>query len=170
MYTVIQSLTANGRDRGLDYVISGFHVPPGSWDAQMIEQLTPGPDEVVLPKTSSSVFNSTNIDYILRAMGVRQLVLAGCVTDQCVAHAVMDACDLGYLVTLVPEATATYSQQRQDAALAAVGGYCRQRSVEQLEVELHALTQQRPQQDQGQQGQAGRKRAAAGPAGGSGDE
>lgn len=35
MYTVIQSLTANGRDRGLDYVISGFHVPPGSWDAQV---------------------------------------------------------------------------------------------------------------------------------------
>lgn len=35
MYTVIQSLTANGRDRSLDYKISGFHVPPGSWDAQV---------------------------------------------------------------------------------------------------------------------------------------
>lgn len=29
MYTVIQSLTRDGRDRGLDYKISGFHVPPG---------------------------------------------------------------------------------------------------------------------------------------------
>ncbi|KAG2428914.1 hypothetical protein HXX76_011159 [Chlamydomonas incerta] len=173
LYTVIQSLTADGRDRGLDYVISGFHVPPGSWDAQMIEQLAPGPDEMVLPKTSSSVFNSTNIDYILRSMGVRQLVVAGCVTDQCVAHAVMDGCDLGYLVTLVPDATATYSQQRQDAALAAVGGYCRQRSVEQLEAELQALAPGRRQQpEQGQEkAQAGRKRAATGPAvEGSGDE
>lgn len=35
MYTVIQSLTKDGRDRGLDYKISGFHVPPGSWDAQV---------------------------------------------------------------------------------------------------------------------------------------
>jgi nicotinamidase-related amidase len=35
---------------------------------------------------------------------------------QCVAHAVMDACDLGYLVTLLPEATATYSQARQVGA------------------------------------------------------
>ncbi|KAG2436168.1 hypothetical protein HYH02_011672 [Chlamydomonas schloesseri] len=167
MYTVIQSLTSDGRDRGLDYVISGFHVPPGSWDAQMIEQLSPGPDEMVLPKTSSSVFNSTNIDFILRSMGVRQLVLAGCVTDQCVAHAVMDACDLGYLVTLVPDATATYSQQRHDAALAAVGGYCRQRTVEELEQELQALAvdpEQRRQQEQ-----AGKKRAAEGPAGEAGD-
>jgi ureidoacrylate peracid hydrolase len=69
-------------------------------------------------------------------MSKRHLILAGCVTDQCVAHALMDACDLGYLLTLVPEATATYSQQRQDAALAAVAGYCRMRSVEELAREL----------------------------------
>ncbi|KAG2482014.1 hypothetical protein HYH03_019038 [Edaphochlamys debaryana] len=138
MYTVIQSLTRDGRDRSLDYVISGFHVPPGCWDAQVIQPLAPGPDEVVLPKTSSSVFNSTNIDFVLRSMGVRHLLLAGCVTDQCVAHAAMDACDLGYLVTLVPEATATYSEGRQRAALSAVSGYCRQRSVAELEAELAA--------------------------------
>ena len=35
MYTVIQSLTADGRDQSLDYKISGFHVPPGSFDAQV---------------------------------------------------------------------------------------------------------------------------------------
>ncbi|KXZ54526.1 hypothetical protein GPECTOR_4g591 [Gonium pectorale] len=138
MYTVIQSLTHDGRDRSRDYVISGFHVPPGSWDAQLIEPLSPGADEVVLPKTSSSVFNSTNLDYVLRCLGCKQLILAGCVTDQCVAHAVMDACDLNYLVTLVPEATATYSDARQAAALAAIGGYCRVRGVDQLAWELAA--------------------------------
>lgn len=82
VYTVIQSLTANGRDRGLDYKLSGFHVPPGSPDAQMLECIAPGPDEIVLPKTSSSVFQSTNIDYLLRSLGVRQLILAGCVTGK----------------------------------------------------------------------------------------
>lgn len=35
MYTVIQSATADGRDRSLDYRISGFHVPPGTWDSQV---------------------------------------------------------------------------------------------------------------------------------------
>lgn len=101
MYTVIQSLTANGRDRSLDYKISGLHVPPGSWDAQMLEVITPGADEIVLPKTCSSVFQSTNINYLLHNIGVRQLLLCGCLTDQCVEHAVRDACDLGFLVTLV---------------------------------------------------------------------
>lgn len=52
--------------RSLDYRISGYHVPPGSWDAQVLDELRPGPDEIVLPKSSSSVFNSTNVDYILK--------------------------------------------------------------------------------------------------------
>ncbi len=68
----------------------------------MIDAIAPDDDEIVLPKTSSSVFNSTNIHYLLRNMSVTHLVLCGCVTDQCVEHAVRDACDLGYYVTLVP--------------------------------------------------------------------
>lgn len=143
MYTVIQSLTADGRDRGLDYKLSGFHVPPGSPDAQMLPCITPGPDEIVLPKTSSSVFQSTNIHYLLRSLGVRQLVLCGCVTDQCVEHAVRDACDLGYLVTLVSDACATYSHQRHEASLAAVAGYCRQRTTAELLEELQQVAGRR---------------------------
>ncbi len=48
----------------------------------MLDCITPGRDEIILPKTSSSVFQSTNIDYLLRSLGVRQLVLAGCVTGE----------------------------------------------------------------------------------------
>ena len=56
---------------------------------------------MVITKTSSSVFNTTNIDTILRNLDVKNLILAGCLTDQCVESAVRDACDLNYLVTLV---------------------------------------------------------------------
>ncbi|KAL4852742.1 Peroxyureidoacrylate/ureidoacrylate amidohydrolase RutB [Chlorella vulgaris] len=136
LYTVIQSLTMDGRDRGRDYKLSGFHVPPGSRDAQVLDCIPPGPDEIVLPKTSSSVFLSTPLHYLLQNLGVRQLVLCGCVTDQCVEHAVRDACDLGYLVTLATDACATHSIQRQQASLAAVVGYCRQRTADQLVQEL----------------------------------
>src|SRR5690606_26541458 len=52
MYTVIESLTRDGRDRSLDYKITGFHVPKGSWDAKVLEEIAPGDDEIVLPKTS----------------------------------------------------------------------------------------------------------------------
>lgn len=71
MYTVIEALTRDGRDFSLDYKISGLFVPRGSWDAKVLEAIAPGDDEIVLPKTSSSVFISTNIDYVLRNLGVR---------------------------------------------------------------------------------------------------
>jgi ureidoacrylate peracid hydrolase len=136
MYTVIESLTQDGRDRSLDYKITGFHVPKGSWDAKVLGAIAPAGDEIVLPKTSSSVFISTNIDYVLRNLGIRQLVIAGLVTDQCIESAVRDACDLGYLVTLVTDACATYSQERHDATLRAIKGYCRQRTTDELLAEI----------------------------------
>ena len=68
---------------------------------QVLDCIQPGPDEIVLPKTSSSVFTTTNVDSILRNLGVKHLILVGCLTDQCVESAVRDACDLNYLVTLV---------------------------------------------------------------------
>jgi ureidoacrylate peracid hydrolase len=136
MYTTIESLTLDGRDRSLDYKITGFHVPRGSWDGKVIDELAPEGDEIWLPKTSSSVFVSTHIDYILRQLGVKQLILSGIVTDQCVESAIRDACDLGYLVTQVTDACATYTQERHDFSLRAIKGYCRQRSTDQVIAEL----------------------------------
>ena len=136
MYTAIESLTRDGRDRSLDYKITGFNVPKGSWDGKVIDALAPDEDEIVLPKSSSSVFVSTHIDYILRNLGVKQLVLSGLLTDQCVESAVRDACDLGYLVTEVTDACLTYTQERHDNSLRAIKGYCRQITSQDLIEEL----------------------------------
>lgn len=132
MYTTIESLTLDGRDRSLDYKVTGFHVPRGSWDGKVIDELAPGEDEIVLPKTSSSVFVSTHVDYILRNLGVKQLVLAGLLTDQCVESAVRDACDLGYLVTLVTDACASITPERHENSLRTIKGYCRQITTDAL--------------------------------------
>jgi ureidoacrylate peracid hydrolase len=136
MYTTIESLTRDGRDRSLDYKITGFNVPKGSWHGKVIDALAPDEDEIVLPKSSSSVFVSTHIDYILRNLGVKQLVLSGLLTDQCVESAVRDACDLGYLVTEVTDACLTYTQERHDNSLRAIKGYCRQITSQDLIEEL----------------------------------
>ena len=137
-YTVIENLTLDGRDRSLDYRITGFNVPKGSWDAQVLDVIAPQGDEMVFPKTSSNVFVSTNIDYVLRNMGKRQLVIAGFITDQCISSAVRHACDLGYLVTLVSDACASYSAERHACALAEIKGYCRQVTTDALCRELGA--------------------------------
>ena len=136
LYTTIESLTKDGRDRSLDYKITGFLVPKGSWDGKVIDEIAPADDEIVLPKGSSSVFVSTHIDYLLRNLGVRQLVICGLVTDQCIESAVRDACDLGYLVTLVTDACGTYSAERHEDSLRAIRGYCRQVTTDALVAEV----------------------------------
>jgi nicotinamidase-related amidase len=136
VYTTIESLTKDGRERSLDYKITGFLVPKGSWDGRVIDELQPADDEIVLPKGSSSVFVSTHIDYLLRNLAVRQLVISGLVTDQCIESAVRDACDLGYLVTLVSDACATYSAERHEDSLRAIKGYCRQVTTAVLVAEV----------------------------------
>lgn len=124
LHTIIESLTLDGRDRSLDHKLSNMHVPKGAPEGRIIPELAPVDNEIVLPKTSSGVFNSTNIDYVLRNLNTRYLIVAGVITDQCVDMAVRDAADRGFLVTVVADACATYSQERHDAALSAYAGYC----------------------------------------------
>lgn len=139
IYSVIENIRRDGRDRSLDYKISGIDVPRGSWDAQVPAELAPAEDEMVFRKTSSSVFISTNIDYVLRNLGVRSLIVAGIMTDQCVESAVRDACDLGYLVTLVTDGCTTSSAERHEQSLLGIRGYCRQRCTSELLAEIAAL-------------------------------
>ncbi len=138
-YTVIESMTEDGRDRSLDYKISGFNVPRGSWDGQVLDAIAPASDEMVFRKTSSSLFISTNADYVYRNLGVRSLIVAGVLTDQCIDSAVRDACDLGYLVTVATDACATLTQERHDWSLRNNRGYCRQVTTDAMVAEIERL-------------------------------
>lgn len=136
LFTTVECYTLDGRDRSLDYKVSGIFAAKGSWEAEVIDELKPLPNEICIPKMSSSVFMSTNIEYVLRNLGIEYLMVMGVVTDQCVESAVRDACDLGFLVTLIEDACATMSQERHDATLRAIKGYCRQRRTDQVLAEL----------------------------------
>ena len=130
LFTVMENLTRDGRDRSLDYKLSGIFIEKGSWDAKVLDAVAPAEDEMVLPKTSSSVFNSTNIDYLLRNLGVEELVVVGFLTDQCIDHTVKDAADRGYYVTCIRDACMANTQARHEAALACFAGYCRMTTTE----------------------------------------
>ena len=77
MFTVIDALTEDGRDISLDHKISGIFVPKGSFGAKVIEEVAPVGDEIVIPKTASGIFNSTNVEYVLRNLGVERLAICG---------------------------------------------------------------------------------------------
>jgi len=132
IYTVMENLTADGRDRGLDYKLSNFFIAKGSWDAKVIDQLKPGPDEIVIPKTSSSLFNSTNFEYLLRNIGIDTIAVTGFLTDQCVDHTIRDGADRGFHMISIADACATDTKARHQAALNAFKGYCRNETAASL--------------------------------------
>ena len=117
IHTRIQSLTADGRDRGPGHKRLGLHAAPGSKDAEFVELVAPVGDEIVINKTASGVFNSTNIEYILRNLGITGLFIVGVYSNECVSTAIRDACDLGFYVTLVSDATATVTPELQQATI-----------------------------------------------------
>ena len=137
IYTVIESLTKDGRDRSLDHKLSNIHFARGSEEAKMIPMVAPAGDDMVLPKTSSGVFNSTNIDYVLRNLSIENVVVAGILTDQCVDMAVRDGADRVYYMVCAQDACATYTAERHETALKAFGGYCRVQKVDEI---LDSLT------------------------------
>jgi nicotinamidase-related amidase len=132
IYTVMENLTADGRDRSLDYKLSGMSIAKGSWEAQVLAEVVSQGDELVLPKTSSSVYNSTNLDYLLRNIGIEDLFVAGFLTDQCIDHAVKDGADRGYYMTCIHDACAAETAARHEAARQCFKCYCRMLSTQEV--------------------------------------
>ncbi len=99
----IASMTSDGRDRGPSHKKLGYVAAPGSSNAEILPELAPAGDELVFNKTAGSVFCATNIEYVLRNLGITTLVVTGIVTTGCVHTAVTDAADRGFHVILVED-------------------------------------------------------------------
>jgi len=141
IYTFIECLTADGRDSSLDYKLSGpLLVPKGAAGAEILPGIKPQSDDILIPKTSCSVFNSTNLHYVLGNLGIRQLVICGQLTDQCVESAVRDAADLGYLVTVLEDGTAAKSEADHFRGLRGMRGFSRCLSCKEASEELTSST------------------------------
>jgi nicotinamidase-related amidase len=116
----IQSLTNDGRERSLEHKRLGIHAAPGSKEAEFLPEVAPKGDEIIIPKSASGIFNSTNIEYILRNLGVEQLVVVGVVTSECVETAVRDASDRSFVVYVPEDGVAAINPEIHEAALKAM--------------------------------------------------
>lgn len=88
-----------------------------SYAAQMINELAPQKNEIVVNKTTDSVCNGTNYLTLLRFMGIDTVIVTGIVTDQCVACTVRDLADAGLQVICVEDACAAGSMELHDTEL-----------------------------------------------------
>ncbi|MCZ2495439.1 isochorismatase family protein [Xylophilus sp. Kf1] len=80
-----------------------------SWAAAVVDELAPLPGDIRVDKHRISGFWDTPLDSILRNLGTRTVLFAGCNTDQCVLHTLTDANFLGYGCVLLEDCCATSS-------------------------------------------------------------
>ncbi|KAL7468242.1 hypothetical protein ACHAXS_008468 [Conticribra weissflogii] len=140
IFTYLEALTDDSRDVSLDYKLSGpllSKLPNPSAPAKFLPDLTPLPGkDICVPKTSCSVFSSTNLNYILRNLNIEQIVVCGQLTDQCVESAVRDAADLGYFVSVVEDACGAETEDCHQKGLHGMRGFSRKVTTDQVLQEI----------------------------------
>lgn len=111
IHTRIQSLTKDGRDRSPGHKRLGLLAAPGSKEAAFLEEIAPIDDEIIVNKTASGVFTATNMEYILKNLGIDTLYVCGVYTNECVSTTVRDASDLGFFVNIISDACTTVTEE-----------------------------------------------------------
>jgi nicotinamidase-related amidase len=118
----VDHLVEAARSRG-DLVVWILHAEPGTgtvfdpaggWVRPM-DGLAPRPEEPVFTKTSRNAFTTTGLQKALTEQGIRDLTVCGIQTEQCCETTARLAADLGFDVTFVTEATATFPIPHRDA-------------------------------------------------------
>jgi nicotinamidase-related amidase len=94
---------------------------------EIVPEVAPLPGEQVIDKPGKGAFYATNLDLLLRAVGIRQLVLTGITTDVCVLSTLREANDRGYECLLLSDCTGATDVANYEATLKMVtmeGGMC----------------------------------------------
>ena len=111
----------DGSDNSIRFKSKGRPTPSHTKDAEILPEVAPLEDELVISKTTESVFNSTSIDRTLRNMGITNLIIVGVVTNGCVEGATRSAVELDYGTILVEDATAAFAPQLHQHAILNMG-------------------------------------------------
>jgi len=85
--------------------LQGQLLAKGGWDYAIVDELKPQPGDILVPKTRYSGFFNTNMDSVLRARGIRNLVFVGIATNVCVESSLRDAFHLEYFGVMLEDAT-----------------------------------------------------------------
>jgi nicotinamidase-related amidase len=125
VYTKVCSLTCDGRDTGYFYRKTiPFGAITNTRETEILDELKPQKDQIVIEKTTDSAFNSNyNLDRILRNIGIQTLLICGVLTNACVESTARNAADLGYDVVTIGDACLTLTKLQHEVALMELGGF-----------------------------------------------
>lgn len=109
IFARIACLKDDGRDRSLSQKKPGFNyllLTKDRPDSQLVDELQPQGDEITVLNTTDSALTGTNLRLILKNMGIKDVVVAGIFTDQCVSSTVRSLADESFGVVVVEDACA----------------------------------------------------------------
>ncbi len=120
IYARIACHKTDGRDRSLSQKKPGFNyllLPKDEHDGQVVPELAPDPDDIVIIKTTDSALTGTNLRLILRNMEIKDVIVTGIFTDQCVSSTVRSLADESFGVIVVDECCAAATMELHEAEL-----------------------------------------------------
>ncbi len=145
IYTRIATQTHDARDVGNQHRNVNVFVAKDSVEAEILPEIAPGQDDIVVSKTSSSPFTTTAIHHLLHNLGIDTLLVCGVVTNGCVEGTVRDASDLGYNVIMIPDASAALSPELHQSAITNLNdAFCNCRDTARVVAELENLSTEPP--------------------------
>ena len=132
----IACLLADGRDRSLSQKKPGWNyllLPKDSEESQLAPELAPQPGEIVITKTTDSALTGTNLRLILTNMGIRNVVMTGIFTDQCISSTVRSLADESFNVIVVEDCCAAGTEALHRCELEIINRiYCHVVSSQEL--------------------------------------
>jgi biuret amidohydrolase len=114
LFARIACHTNDGRDRSLSQKMPGWNnllLPKNEAPSQLVPQLQPVADEIVVTKTTDSALTGTNLRLILHNLGIKTVVCAGIFTDQCVSSTVRSLADESYHVVVLEDCCAAATDE-----------------------------------------------------------
>ena len=114
LFARIACHTKDGRDRSLSQKMPGWNnllLPKNDAPSQLVAELQPASDEIVVTKTTDSALTGTNLRLILHNLGIRNVICCGIFTDQCVSSTVRSLADESYAVIVLEDCCAAATEE-----------------------------------------------------------
>ena len=104
----------SGLDRSLSQKKPGFNyllLPKEMPSGQIVDELKPEPEDIVMMKTTDSALTGTNLRLILNNMGIKNVICTGIFTDQCVSSTVRSLVDESFNVIVLEDCCAAATDE-----------------------------------------------------------
>lgn len=136
LFARIACLKENGKDRSLSQKKPGWNyllLPKDSDESQIVPELSPQKDEIVVCKTTDSALTGTNLRLILHNMNIKNIIVVGIFTDQCISSSVRSLADESFNVIVLEDCCAAGSDELHEKELEILNMiYCHVLSADEL--------------------------------------